>query len=96
MAGDTMAGVTGSGEARPRRWPRVLGLGVGSAVCLAAWASMVYVAILAGGRGRHGDGSGWAVLGLAALGAIVCLFVALAFGQRLFRRPPPASRHRGP
>jgi hypothetical protein len=70
-------------------------LALGVTAAMVAWGYLVYLAIDFGTSARDGDGVGWVFLGLATLGAIACLFVALTLGTRLLQRvranrPPPA------
>ena len=64
----------------------LLALGITAAVV--AWGYLVYLAIDFGTSARNGDAKGWAPLGLATVGAIACLFVALM----LVTRCSPGSR----
>jgi len=70
----------------------LLALGITAAVV--AWGYLVYLAIDFGTNARDGEARGWWLLGLATLGAIACLFVAMMLGTRLVARiragaPPP-------
>ena len=83
--------------ARPRRRlePRILGIAAAITACLLAWAYLVYAAIDFGATARGGDSGAWAFLGLAALGAVACLFLGLMLVARALRMlgitsPPPA------
>jgi hypothetical protein len=73
----------------------LLALGITAAVV--AWGYLVYVAIDFGTTARNGDGTAWWFLGLATVGAISCLFVAMMLGTRLVARiragssPPPTG-----
>jgi hypothetical protein len=77
----------------------LLALGITAAVV--AWGYLVYLAIDFGTDARDGDSTGWWMLGLATIGAIACLFLAMILGARLFRRlredaaPPPPPRTPG-
>lgn len=76
----------------------LLALGITAAVV--AWGYLVYVAIDFGTTARNGDGTAWWFLGLATVGAISCLFVAMMLGTRLVGRmragaPPSAPRPPG-
>lgn len=81
--------------ARPRRRfrPVLLLLALGITLCVVAWGYLVYAAIDFGGEARQGDSEAWWFLGVAALGAVACLFVGLMLIARLSRalgltRPP--------
>ena len=81
------------GPTRPNGPLLLLALGITAAVV--AWGYLVFLAIDFGTSARDGDGAGWFLLGLATLGAIACLFVAMMLGMRLVARlkaeaPPPA------
>ncbi len=77
----------------------LLALGITAAVV--AWGYLVYLAIDFGTTARNGDGTAWWLLGLATIGAIACLFVAMMLGTRLVTRlradppPPPTTRPPG-
>jgi hypothetical protein len=82
--------------AAPKRsaTPALLGLALGITAAVVAWGYLVYLAIDFGTAARDGEARGWFLLGLATLGAIACLFVALSLGSRLVTRyrqssPPP-------
>ena len=71
----------------PPRWlnKSALGLCAAITVCVIAWGYLVYAAIDFGTTARDGSGSAWALMALAALGAIACLFTALLLVARLGR-----------
>jgi len=73
--------------ARPARRfrPDVLLLAVGITLAVVAWGYLVYAAIDFGGDARNGDTPSWALLGLASIGAIACLFIGLMLIARLSR-----------
>lgn len=58
-------------------------LGAGVLAAVAAWGTLVWLAISFGGSARSGDASAWAFLALAAVGAVACLFLGLMLGARL-------------
>ncbi len=60
----------------------VLGYAVGVLVAGAAWLFLVRAAIDFGAEGRDGRDIAWLFLGLAVVGAIVCLVLALVLGGR--------------
>jgi hypothetical protein len=64
---------------RPKRGvqPRLLLLGLGAVVALAAWGLLVWVAIRFGRSGREGDSGAWLSLAVASLAAVACLFLCL-------------------
>ena len=69
-------------------------LALGITATVVAWGYLVYLAIDFGTAARDGDSTGWLLLGLATVGAIACLFVALMLGTRIVARvrastPPP-------
>ncbi len=78
-----------AGSRRGARSPRKFGRGallicVGITLCVIAWGYLVYAAIDFGTAARGGsDSSAWALMGLASLGAIACLFVGLLLVSRL-------------
>jgi hypothetical protein len=68
-----------------RRRPAVLGYAVGITLAVVAWGYLVWAAIDFGTTARGGDDRAWWFLGLAALGAVACLFVGLMLVARLVR-----------
>jgi len=103
-----------AGSRRGARSPRpartlgraALAICVGITLCVIAWGYLVYAAIDFGTAARGGSGSSaWALMGLASLGAIACLFVGLLLVSRLLEAlrgsssssedaasPPPGPR----
>jgi hypothetical protein len=79
----------------------LLGLALGITAAVVAWGYLVYLAIDFGTAARDGDAAGWWLLGLATIGAIACLFLALMLGTRLVTRlrdsatPPTPPRPPG-
>lgn len=75
----------GAREARRFR-PALLGLAVAITACVVAWGYLVYAAIDIGASARR-DGSfgAWALLVLASLGAVACLFLGLMLVVRVSR-----------
>ena len=55
---------------------------VGVVACVLAWGVLVWLAISFGGSARSGESNAWAFLGLAAVGAVACLFLGLMLGAR--------------
>jgi hypothetical protein len=64
----------------------LLALALGVTLCVVAWGYLVKAAIDFGTTARAGDGASWALLGLASLGAVACLFVGLMLVARITRR----------
>lgn len=64
---------------------RALGLAVLVVLCILAWGALVFLAISFGSSARSGTTSSWAFLGLAAVGAIACLFLGLLLGARMLQ-----------
>ena len=62
---------------------------------MVAWGYLVFLAIDLGTSARNGESTAWWLLGLATIGAIACLFVAMMLGTRLVERfragAPPAA-----
>ncbi|WP_460844623.1 hypothetical protein [Nocardioides ultimimeridianus] len=82
-----MAGGKRAGAREARRFrPALLGLAVAITACVVAWGYLVYAAIDIGADARR-DGSfaAWALLGLASLGAVACLFLGLMLAVRVSR-----------
>jgi hypothetical protein len=65
--------------------PVLLALALGVTASVVAWGYLVYAAIDFGTTARGGDGTAWAFLVLAALGAVLCLFLGLVLVARIFR-----------
>ena len=98
----------GARSPRPARTLGRAGLAICVAItlCVIAWGYLVYAAIDFGTAARGGSGgSAWALMGLASLGAIACLFVGLLLVSRLLEAlrgsstssedvasPPPGPR----
>lgn len=86
-------------ERRPRS--SVLGYALGITLAVVAWGYLVWAAIDFGSTARDGDGRAWWLLGLAALGAVACLFLGLMLVARLTKtlggvsRPSSAPRAGG-
>ncbi|MFB9313338.1 hypothetical protein [Nocardioides plantarum] len=70
---------------RPRLRPRLLLLALGVTAAVVAWGYLVSAAIDFGTRARAGDGAAWGFLVLAAVGAVMCLFLGLALAVRAVR-----------
>jgi hypothetical protein len=66
--------------------PAALGLAVGITLCVVAWGYLVYAAIDFGSAARHdGKTEAWAYLGVAAIGAVACLFLGFMLVARFSR-----------
>lgn len=63
----------------------------GAAVTIVAWVVLVSYAIRFGSLARAGRSEAWALMAVATVGAICCLFLALVLGTRLVGliRPEP-------
>ena len=72
-------------RAKRRFRPVLLLLALGVTASLVAWGYLVYAAIDFGTTARGGDGAAWAFLALAAVGAVLCLFLGLVLVARIFR-----------
>jgi hypothetical protein len=70
---------------RPAVGPLLL-LALGITAAVVAWGYLVYLAIDFGTDARNGDNAAWWLLGLATIGAIACLFLAMMLGTRLVTR----------
>lgn len=55
-------------------------------MALAAWAFLVWAAIDFGRTARGGDSQAWWFLGIASLGAVICLFLSLMLITLLLRK----------
>lgn len=65
--------------------PQVLALAAAVTLSVVAWGYLVYLAIDFGTSARGGESSAWWLLGVASLGAVFCLFLALVLIARLLR-----------
>ena len=74
--------------ARPKRGlqPALLLLGLGALAALVTWGLLVWAAIGFGRSARGGDSGDWALLAVASLGAVACLFLCLWLVTVLLRR----------
>jgi hypothetical protein len=67
--------------------PALLFLALGITGCVVAWGYLVWSAIDFGSAARHdGDSQSWWYLGIAAFGAVACLFLGLMLVVRFSRR----------
>ncbi|MCW2797182.1 MAG: hypothetical protein JWM79_2679 [Nocardioides sp.] len=57
--------------------PGLLGLSLGVTLAVVAWGYLVYAAIDFGAQARGGQDNAWWFLGMAAVGAVACLFIGL-------------------
>jgi len=64
----------------------MLGLALAITCAVVGWGYLVLAAIDFGAAARGGNPRAWAFLGVAALGAVACLFVGLMLVARLLRR----------
>ena len=65
--------------------PVLLLLAVGVTGAGVAWGYLVYAAIDFGSSARSGDTQSWWFLGMAAVGAVACLFIGLILVARVSR-----------
>lgn len=98
-----MAGGKRSGERTKARFRSdLLRLALGITLTLIAWGYLVIAAIDFGADGRHeGDARAWLLLVVAALGAMLCLFLAFLLVARFTRalgvtHAPAAKAKRDP
>ena len=68
-----------------RQSPAVLVLAGAVTAAVVAWGYLVYLAIDFGTSARGGESTAWYLLGIAALGAVLCLFLGLVLIGRLLR-----------
>ena len=85
-----MTAVTGGKRAgdrtRARFRPDLLALALGITFALVAWGYLVLAAIDFGATARHdGKASAWLFLAVAAVGGVLCLFLAFMLAVRLSR-----------
>ena len=76
--------------------PALAALALGVTASVVAWGYLVWAAIDFGATARGGDEDAWMWLGVASLGAVVCLFVGLMLVAWLLRAlgitSPPGKR----
>lgn len=65
--------------------PVLLLLAIGVTGAAVAWGYLVYAAIDFGTSARGGDAQSWWFLGMAAVGAVACLFIGLILVARMSR-----------
>ena len=66
--------------------PVLLLLALGITLCVVAWGYLVYAAIDFGSEARHdNDSQAWVYLGVAAVGAVACLFLGFMLVARFAR-----------
>jgi hypothetical protein len=53
--------------------------------CVVAWGYLVYAAVDFGRTARGGEAAAWWFFGLATVGGVACLFVALMLVARVLR-----------
>lgn len=70
---------------KPQVRPALLLLALGVTAAVVAWGYLVAAAIDFGSDARGGDGAAWGFLALAALGAVMCLFLGLILVARIVR-----------
>lgn len=64
----------------------LLGIALGITFALVAWGYLVIAAIDFGAQARHEDDSkAWALLAVASIGAMLCLFLAFLLATRFSR-----------
>ncbi len=91
-----------AGDRPKRRFrPGLLLISLGITLSLVAWGYLVYAAIEFGGEARDGETQAWWWLGVAAVGAAACLFIALMLAARLSRalgitEPPEPKEPKSP
>ena len=76
--------------------PTVLLLALGVTAGVVAWGYLVKAAIDFGVQARSGTTGAWLYLGLAALGAVACLFIGLMLVARIMRVLGITNRPREP
>lgn len=82
MSGGKRAGVRQKQGFRPV----LLVLALGITLCVVAWGYLVYAAIDFGSTARlDGDSRAWFYLGVAAVGAVACLFLGFMLVARFSR-----------
>lgn len=101
-----MTAVSGGKRAGARQkrgfQPVLLLLAVGITLCVVAWGYLVYAAIDFGSEARTDASSeGWVYLGVAATGAVACLFLGFMLVARFTRAlgittPPEPKPKRDP
>ena len=80
------AGKRSGARTKARFRPDLLLLALGITFALVAWGYLVLAAIDFGATARHDDkGSAWLFLVVAAVGGVLCLFLAFMLAVRLSR-----------
>jgi len=95
VSGHKHAGSRKGARQPPTLRPAVLALAAAVTAAVVAWGYLVYLAIDFGTSARGGEQRAWWFLGLASLGAVLCLFLGLVLVARLLRAlgitSPPAE-----
>ena len=86
MAQGKRAGTRRGSKPKAGFQPALLALALGVTAAVVAWGYLVYAAIDFGAEARGGDSGAWLFLGLAAVGAVACLFIGFLLVARLLRR----------
>jgi hypothetical protein len=69
----------------PTPRPRVFLLALAMTAAVIAWGYLVFLAIDFGTSARAGESRAWWFLGVASLGAVLCLFLGLVLVARFLR-----------
>jgi hypothetical protein len=83
--GHMTQGKRAGARAKRQLRPALLLLALGVTAAVVAWGYLVGAAIDFGTTARSGDGGAWLFLALAAVGAVMCLFLGLVLVARLAR-----------
>ncbi|MBM7516315.1 hypothetical protein [Nocardioides nitrophenolicus] len=74
--------------------PALLLIAAGATASVVAWGYLVIAAIDFGATGRHdGKTSAWVLMGVASLGAMLCLFLTFMLAIRLSRALGMSHHH---
>ena len=79
------AGARKAPRQSPSFRPKAFLLALATTAAIVAWGYLVYLAIDFGTSARGGESRAWWFLGLASLGAVLCLFLGLVLVARLLR-----------
>lgn len=86
MAQGKRAGTRRGSKPKAGFQPALLALALGVTAAVLAWGYLVLAAIDFGSEARSGESDAWLFLGLAAVGAVACLFIGFLLVARLLRR----------
>jgi hypothetical protein len=80
-----------AGAGHPGRGRRIASYAVAAVLTALAWAVLVYFAIQLGPDVKDGEPRAWALIVVATIGAMACLFLSLVLAGRVLDTLRPAA-----